>query len=424
MWREAPLSELAEISSGGTPSRDVPQFWGGDIPWVTPTDISTCSTNLLRNTKEKISAKGLLASSAKLIPEGSILLTSRATIGEARIAAMPVCTNQGFKNLTPKQNVDGGFLFYQVQRCRGLFERYAAGSTFPEINKADTGRVGILHPFDISQQRRIAAILTSLDTAIEKTEALIEKHQQIKAGLMHDLFNRGVLPNGQLRPPRELAPELYRQTSIGWVPTNWVASKIDTIADVVDPNPSHRNPTYHDEGFPFISTVEFLDNDEVETNTPRRVIAEIVEEQEARCRFASTSIGFSRKGTIGEIRFLPSGLRFALLDSLCVINPKQVHAAFLFAALRSEIVERQIKSVTMGQALQQVSIGRVRDLVIPLAPEPEQVLIGLRLEDSAKAIRTQTAHLRNWRGVKRGLLQDLLTGKVPVKIADTTAVPA
>ena len=144
MWREAPLSELAEITSGGTPSRDVPQFWGGDIPWVTPTDISACTTNLLCDTKERISTIGLLASSAKLIPAGSVLLTSRATIGEARIAAMPVCTNQGFKNLTPKQNVDGRFLFYQVQRCRGLFERYAAGSTFPEINKGDTGRVGTL----------------------------------------------------------------------------------------------------------------------------------------------------------------------------------------------------------------------------------------------------------------------------------------
>lgn len=265
------------------------------------------------------------------------------------------------------------------------------------------------------RQEEIARVLASIDTAIEKTEALIAKHQQIKSGMMHDLFARGVLPNGKLRPPRSEAPELYQSTAIGWIPLDWGLEKIDSVASVIDPNPSHRNPIYHEEGFPFISTVEFLENDEVETDTPRRVIREIVEEQEARCSFSAESIGFSRKGTIGEIRFLPAGLRFALLDSLCVINPRNINARFLFYSLRSSAVRTQVHNYTMGQALQQVSIGRVRDLQIACPGELEQVAIAVRLQAISSAITQHVLELRKLKAKKLGLMQDLLTGHASVE---------
>lgn len=82
-------------------------------------------------------------------------------------------------------------------------------------------------------QERIANVLSCIDTAIEKTEALIAKHQQIKAGLMHDLFTRGVLPNGQLRPPRSEAPELYQETEIGWIPRGWRVEQAGTLCSLI-----------------------------------------------------------------------------------------------------------------------------------------------------------------------------------------------
>ena len=87
MWREDPLGSLAEIVSGGTPSRDVPAYWNGDIPWVTPTDITACETNTLADPESRITELGLLSSSAKQLPAGTILLTSRASIGLAKMAA-------------------------------------------------------------------------------------------------------------------------------------------------------------------------------------------------------------------------------------------------------------------------------------------------------------------------------------------------
>jgi len=294
-------------------------------------------------------------------------------------------------------------------------ERRITGSAQPGLNSSFVNAVSI--PFySIGIQQKIVTILTNIDTAIEKTEALTQKYQKIKAGLMHDLFTRGVTADGKLRPPREQEPELYQETPIGWVPREWKLWSLDDVSNVIDPNPSHRNPIYHPEGFPFISTVEFIDNDEVEINTSRRVIAEIVKEQEMRCNFSDTSIGFSRKGTIGEIRFLPTDTRFALLDSLCVINPRIVDASYLFHCLRSECLTRQCKNVTMGQALPQVSLGRVRELQIPTPCKSEQMTIGWRIDSVMKILKLESAHLNKLRKQKQGLMQDLLTGKVRVKV--------
>jgi len=86
-WTERPLEQLAEITSGGTPSRTNPSFWNGEIPWVTPSDITSSKSNYIFDTKDAITESGIRSSSAKLLPEGALLLTSRATIGEIKIAA-------------------------------------------------------------------------------------------------------------------------------------------------------------------------------------------------------------------------------------------------------------------------------------------------------------------------------------------------
>ncbi len=246
-WIDLPLEHLADISSGGTPSRANPAFWGGDIPWVTPSDITACKTNYLLEVADYITKKGLNSSSAKPLPEGALLLTSRATIGDIRIAARPVTTNQGFKNIVVHDQIDGGFLFYQLSRLKSSFIRYAAGSTFLEINRKDTGRVLVPHPKSKSAQQKIARILQTIDRAIEQTEALIDKYQQIKAGLMHDLFTRGIGPDGQLRPPREQAPHLYQQTPIGWIPKEWEVMFVQDVFDITSGITlgTHRRPRNH-----------------------------------------------------------------------------------------------------------------------------------------------------------------------------------
>ena len=384
-------------------------------------DISCASNGKLTLPSDFIEFADAPSRARKILRNGDLIVSTvrpnLKAFAYCRLADGPYIASTGFAVLRARENVDAYFLLSALlsDDLSKQIESHAVGSNYPAINSADIRRLRI-PAFDSKTQSAIGKVLATIDTAIEQTEALIEKYQHIKAGLMHDLFTRGVLPTGQLRPPREQAPELYQATAIGWIPREWSLHRLNVVADVIDPNPSHRNPIYHPAGFPFISTVEFIENDEVEIDTSRRVIEEIVEEQERRCNFSPKSIGFSRKGTIGEIRFLPTGIRFALLDSLCVINPRVINASYLFHSLRSECLTRQSKNMTMGQALPQVSIGRVRDLLVPLPDADEQTRIEDRLDAVVLAIKGQSEQKSKLRRQKLGLMQDLLTGKVRVTV--------
>ena len=225
-WSLKKLGEIATVVSGGTPSRSQPKYWAnGNIPWVTPTDITRDNSLTLLDTKEKITELGLRSSSANLLPSGTLLMTSRATVGEIKISTIPVSTNQGFKNLIPNALVDKWYLYYQMLFHKESYKQLGNGSTFLEVSKSATESFEIYYA-PLPEQRAIADILSMVDEAIAKSESLVRKYQSIKQGLMFDLLTRGVDENGELRASYEEAPELYRETSLGWLPKDWEVLKI------------------------------------------------------------------------------------------------------------------------------------------------------------------------------------------------------
>ncbi|MDZ8118182.1 restriction endonuclease subunit S [Pontiella agarivorans] len=166
------------------------------------------------------------------------------------------------------------------------------------------------------------------------------------------------------------------------IPDVWEVERLDFIADVIDPNPKHRNPRYFDKGFHFISTAQFDGTDGFDLSKCRFVAKETIDEQGARCRFDKRSIAFSRKGTIGHTRILELDIPFALLDSLCVINCDAVISnKYLNYVLRGPLVAGQVVEKTKGVALKQVSVGGVRELLIPLPSVEEQTEIVRRVEE-------------------------------------------
>ena len=147
-------------------------------------------------------------------------MASRATLGEIKVAATEVCTNQGFKSHIPYDLVDTWYLYYQMHLHKHRYAVLGIGSTFLEVNKSDTESFPILYA-PLPEQRKIARILTTIDNLIEKTEVLIAKYQAIKQGMMHDLFTRGVDEHGYLRPTYDEAPDLYKPSELGWIPKIW-----------------------------------------------------------------------------------------------------------------------------------------------------------------------------------------------------------
>ncbi len=423
MWRELPLGNLAAINSGGTPSTDKTEFWGGDIPWVTPTDITACKANYLFDTANRITKIGLHSCSAKLLPAGSILFTSRATVGVSRIAGIPVCTNQGFKSLTTSAGTDGKFLFYQVQRLRGAFERYAAGSTFPEINKKDTARVLILHPSDVRVQQKIAAILSTIDTAIEQTEALIEKYQHIKAGLMHDLFTRGVLPNGQLRPPREQAPELYQETAIGWIPREWETSELERVCQTIVDCP-HSTPSFLLGGV-LVARTMHIKNGVFLEDEASRVSEKEYQDRIARAEPKPGDVILTREAPVGEAFVIPHGMKICLGQRVMLVKPKAalLDSDYLVAQIYSGALSTRIAELTAGTTNPHLNVADVRSLLLALPPYQEQQEMTQKIKAMNTKIHTQQKVMQKLRQQKLGLMQDLLTGKVAVTV-DTPAIEA
>ena len=430
VWRERPLGDLAAINSGGTPSTDRAEFWGGDIPWVTPTDITACKTNYLFDTASRITKIGLHSCSAKLLPVGSILFTSRATVGVSRIAGVSVCTNQGFKSLSPAPDLDGKFLFYQVQRLRGTFERYAAGSTFPEINKKDTARVLIPHPADVRVQQKIATILSTIDTAIEQTEALIEKYQHIKAGLMHDLFTRGVLPSGQLRPPREQAPELYQETAIGWIPMEWRLQIANAALESIADGPFGSNlKTEHyvaDAGAQVIrlqniSEYEYDGSDKAYIS--KRHAEFLVRNKVVGGDVLIAGLGDERY-SVGRACCYPAELPPAINKADCFrarCDLSVMRNEFFMLFLNSELARRQMRRFEQGVTRPRINTGNMKRVVACIPDLEEQSRMIVKFEAMQNAIQTQLKNSEALRAQKLGLMQDLLTGKVPVTVDATTS---
>ncbi len=188
-WEVKRLDELADIRSGGTPSTTQPQFWDGGVMWCTPTDITALNGfKYLSNTSRTISTEGLKASSAEIIPTHSIVMTSRATIGECAINTVPMTTNQGFKNFVPLDSVDAEFLYYLLTTQRAGFIGLCSGSTFLEIGKTQLSGYQVHVPKTKSEQTAIATILSDMDTELAALESRLAKARQIKQGMMQELL--------------------------------------------------------------------------------------------------------------------------------------------------------------------------------------------------------------------------------------------
>ena len=245
-WRTVRLDAIADVIGGSTPSRDRDEFWGGSIPWVVPSEITSLSGRCLTYTNECITEAGLQAAGLKILPAGSVLLTSRATIGAAAINTRPVATNQGFQNLVAKDGTNSVWLYYCISSMRRELDRRAAGSTFAEISRDNVRSLPILYP-PLPEQRAIADVLDSIDVAIERTEAVIAATETLRDALLHELLTRGV-PGWHT--------EWKDVPGIGTIPANWDVVRLGEVATVRNgTTPSRKHEPYWDNGdVPFVKT--------------------------------------------------------------------------------------------------------------------------------------------------------------------------
>ena len=186
VWESTRIGEIAEVVGGGTPKTEVEEYWNGEIKWFTPSEIG--KTKYLFDSERHITDNGLKNSSAKLLPKYTILLSSRATVGEISIALTECSTNQGFQSLITKNNVDNEFIYYLISTIKNEFLRRSSGSTFLEISKNEIKRIPINIP-ELSEQNKISNLFSAIDNKIEMLEKKCQYYQDFKKYLMQRIFS-------------------------------------------------------------------------------------------------------------------------------------------------------------------------------------------------------------------------------------------
>jgi len=314
--------------------------------------------------------------------------------------------------------IHSDYLFYSLldRRAQGQIARRITGSAQPGLSSDFAKAVSISLPRDMGRQSLIARILCLLDTKIEETEALLAKQECVRAGLMQDLFTRGVDEHGQLRPHCDATPDLYHETELGWFPVGWTVEDFGKRIDVIDPNPSHRYPAEVKEGIPICSTENFCGADAFDLSFSKHVPESTFISQNNRCRYHELDVVFARKGRIGLARRF-GDTRKVFSHTVVVMKPldRRTNRSWLLWLARCDVLLSGIaREMNTNSGVPTLGIEFIKSMQVPFPPEAEQAIIANMLDQQASAIRVLQDDLAKLRLQKAGLMQDLLTGEVSV----------
>lgn len=219
MWAKYKLSELGAIVGGATPSTSVEKYYGGEIAWVTPKDLSSFSGRYIECGERNITEEGLNSCSAQLLPAGSVLFSSRAPIGYVAIAKNPIATNQGFKSLVPDtKKVDSLFMYYLLKYNKNRIEAMGSGTTFKEVSGATMKNIEVNLP-PLAEQKRIAGILGALDDKIELNRRINANLEEQAQALFKSWFM-------DFEPFRD---NPFVDSELGKIPQGWKVTELGNV---------------------------------------------------------------------------------------------------------------------------------------------------------------------------------------------------
>jgi type I restriction enzyme S subunit len=316
--------------------------------------------------------------------------------------------------LSPNESVEPQYLYFSLLAKFDWIQHRRTGTGVPHVPK-DLGRIlKVSFPKRKTMQAKIATILSTINTAIEQTEALIEKYQHIKAGLMHDLFTRGVLPNGQLRPPREQAPDLYQKTAIGWIPREWQYELLDNLAHRGSGHtPNKDHPEYWSGGIKWVSLADSNKLDQLYISDTELEISHKGIVNSSAVLHPAGIVVLSRDAGVGKSAITTEPMAVSQ-HFMCWKCDQKMDNHFLYYWLQFN--KRTFENIAMGSTILTIGLPYFKRLKIACPIEPiEQQAIAKKLKSADARIFAMQDDLSKLRQQKLGLMQDLLTGKVSVQ---------
>jgi type I restriction enzyme S subunit len=370
-WKTVKLGEVGEISSGGTPDTTNSNYWNGDIFWITPTEITKLENRFIYKTERKITKEGLKNSSAKLLPINSVIVCTRATIGEIGINKIELATNQGFKNIIVNKDNNVDYIYFLLKQNKHKLIEKASGSTFLEISKSEFENLEFYLP-PLPEQTRIAACLSVWDEAIEKLKKLIEAKKKLKKGLMQRL----------LSPENPLA---------GFEGVEWRSVRLGEV--ICETKKTNRlSSSGQNEGkYPFFT------NSTKSFNT-------YINEYDFAGEFIIANTG-------GKAYFDYYNGQFGAMSDCYVFNVKNNSIKYIFYILKEKEEFIDLFGFS-GSGIKHLDKKWFKNLEIHLPPLPTQQRIAEILSKADEEIELLQKKLNNFETQKKGLMQILLSGRV------------
>ena len=395
-WNIKHLDDFGYIVSGGTPSTSVPSYWNGMIPWCTPTDITGTEGIIISKTEKCITEDGLKNSSADVLPSGSLLLCTRATIGDSKINSIPMATNQGFKNVVPFKDTCIKYLYYLLQTKKREMLEKATASTFAEISKSALCEIPLQAP-EKQEQEQIAQVLFDIDALITDLQKLIQKKKNIRQGTMQMLVTGKKRLDGFSGEwgKINLAKNSRLKARIGWQGL--------TTAE------------YLDEGYSYLITGTDFKDGRIEWNGCHYVDYDRYA-QDPNIQVSNGDLLLTKDGTIGKVAFVTDLKRPATLNSgVFLVKPitDAYTAHFMFYVLESSVFKDFLQQLSAGSTinhLYQKDLVKF-DLFVPPTKEEQEAIAGI-LFDMDCDIHKLEEKLSKYQKVKQGMMEELLTGKV------------
>jgi type I restriction enzyme S subunit len=355
-------------------------------------------------TKEHLTDLGFKNSSTKLWKKGSIILSTGASIGHVGIAQTEMCTKQGIIGIEPTNKLNNEFLARFFEHNKDLLNRIAQGSTIKEIRIPLLEKIKLLTP-PIQEQENIASILSKTDEQIQLTEEIIAKTEELKKGLMQQLLTKGI---GHTE---------FKESELGMIPKEWDVKQISEIGNVKGGKrlPKGEDLVDADTGFPYIRVKDFKNNSVDFSNI--KYVPEDIQEKIKRYIISSEDVYISVAGTIGVVGTIPEDLDGAnLTENANKICELKMNKHYLVYSLESNIVKKQLENFIGQGAQPKLALFRIEKTKLFLPSNEEQNKITYILLSVDKQIKNNQIELNRLTELKKGLMQDLLSGKVRVKV--------
>ena len=387
-WEKKKLGDIGNIISGGTPSSSNKEYWNGHINWFTPSEVG--KTKFVSESIRKITEKGLKNSSAKLLPKGTILLSSRATIGEKSILLNSATTNQGFQSIITNNEAINEFIYYYIDTLKSELIKQSSGSTFLEISNTILKKLKIYIP-NLQEQEKIANFLSTVDKKIENLANTITSLENQKKGLLQQIFSQKLRfkdKNGNNYPNWKENIESIKILSGNMYPTTSYINKpgILLIQGInITPNKLLLNDCI------------YISNDYNEIN---HVIV----------KKGDILLGLNRPLINNQLKICLFDKDFAYLyqrAGILSFNKLKINSLFLYQYLQTDSFKKhlQVELVGSDQPYIKSNIFNKIKLIFPCLEEQTKIADFLSAFD--RKLDNQKAQLEHWQQIKKGLLQQM-----------------